>query len=357
MSEPISVAERATDWHHIAAQWGAAYGPALGTAHFKQTPLDFQVAEQMPVQLSGRGEHVWLQIRKTQHNTEQVAKQIARVSKVAYRDVSYSGLKDFYAVTDQWFSVWLPGKPEPDWTQLSSARCELLSVGRHDKKLRRGTHTSNSFVIRLRDFTGDENGMRQRWQQCVARAVPNYFGPQRFGRELGNLPRAAAMLAGTVNVRDKSLRGILLSAARAWLFNVCLSDRVSGGTWATLGVGEPAMLAGSESFFHASGAATESLRLEQFDIHPSAPLWGQADTRVVDKYSQLHRQEETLIKQYPELANGLIKARLRYSRRPTRAVIMQPEMNIEGDVIELRFGLQKGQFATSVLRELVTLKE
>ena len=44
------------------------------------------------------------------------------------RQVSYAGMKDRRAVTEQWFSVQLPGREEPDWQALNSA---TLTVLRH----------------------------------------------------------------------------------------------------------------------------------------------------------------------------------------------------------------------------------
>ncbi|HFD39876.1 MAG TPA: tRNA pseudouridine(13) synthase TruD, partial [Anaerolineae bacterium] len=86
------------------------YGPPLGQAVLRSRPEDFQV-EEIPVCMpDGAGEHVWLKICKRGQNTDWVARQLARFAGVRPRDVSFAGLKDRHAVTEQWFSVHLPGR-------------------------------------------------------------------------------------------------------------------------------------------------------------------------------------------------------------------------------------------------------
>ena len=88
-----------------------------------------------------------------------------------------------------------------------------------------------------------------RVQAITAHGVPNYFGEQRFGHGGDNIRHARAMLAGSEPVRDRHLRGLYLSAARAFLFNEVLAARIGAGTWNTVLPGEACMLAGSNSFF------------------------------------------------------------------------------------------------------------
>jgi tRNA pseudouridine13 synthase len=132
--------------HDLAFAWG---GPPV-SGRLRTRPEDFCVRELPLVEPSGEGEHVWLLIRKRQENTDAVARLLAQHAAVPHRNVSYAGLKDRHAVTEQWFSVHLPGKPEPDWGVLESATITLIRHLRHPRKLRRGTLKGNAFRIRLR---------------------------------------------------------------------------------------------------------------------------------------------------------------------------------------------------------------
>ena len=62
--------------------------------------------------------------------------------------------------------------------------------------------------------------------EILDRGVPNYFGSQRFGRGGSNLQRAAALFSGSGRRPGREQRGLILSAARAQLFNQVLAERV-----------------------------------------------------------------------------------------------------------------------------------
>lgn len=333
------------------ASWAYALGEPEFVASIKTSPADFRVDEMMPFEASGSGEHVWLHIQKERLNTDQVAKQIARLANVAYREVSYSGLKDYMAITSQWFSVGLAGKEEPDWSQLESENLSVLETHRHLKKLRRGTHSHNQFQIFLRGAHGDKEEFLSRADSVFNSGVPNYFGEQRFGRAANNINHAKKLFNGE-RVKDRHLRGLLISSARSWLFNQCLSDRIKENTWLTLSSGEPAILAGSSSYFNAERNSLEKERLEKGDIHPSSPLWGKFQARDVEAFEELHAAEKKSCDAEPGFAIALEQLGAKYTRRANRCRPTEFSVDVEGDSILLKFTLEKGQFATSVLREI-----
>ena len=143
-------------------------------------------------------------------------------------------------MTRQWFSVHLPKEAGVEPTLPEAPSYKVLSVGRHNKKLRRGVHSANHFVIRLRQVKGDREELESRLQLVAEQGVPNYFGEQRFGIEGGNLPEADRLLAeqyggGRQKGRRKRVSprgGIYLSAARSYLFNLVLAERIKQGSWA-----------------------------------------------------------------------------------------------------------------------------
>src|SRR5690606_20038353 len=210
-----------------------AYGPLTAAGQFRFLPEDFQVDEILGYEPSGEGEHVFLHVRKRGENTAWVAQQIARLAGVKEMDVGYCGRKDRHAVTTQWFSVYLPRpNADLDWTALSCDSVSLLSVARHPLKLRRGEHQCNLFVIRLRNLQGENKvELAQKLDRVLANGVPNYFGEQRFGSGGSNLHQANLLLIERKPMRDKQKRGLILSAARSYLFNQVLAARVLAGNW------------------------------------------------------------------------------------------------------------------------------
>jgi len=341
--------------------WLFAYGRPTVQGKIKSQPEDFKVVEQMDVQPSGQGEHVWLLVRKSKQNTDQVSKHLARLANVAYRDVGYSGMKDYFAITEQWFSVWLPKGTEPDWQQFDLPGTEIIRAVRHSRKIKRGTHRANHFSIVVDNLLSPieeaRDALQVRLESIRDGGVPNYFGKQRFGRDANNILQAQQMLSGKKTIKDRNNRSILLSATRSWLFNTILSMRIDSASWLTLNSklnpGEPANLDGSGSVFRAAGGGLENQRLSQLDIHPTAPMWGEYKTENIESYPDLHEFELAAIEPYADLASGLVAARVVYQRRPLRMTVADLCWQIEDEKLQLSFSLQKGQFATSVLRELV----
>ena len=335
--------------------WAHAHGKPEQGGVIRHLPEDFKVYEQLNIPFSGDGEHVWLRIKKSCQNTETVARALARLAKVPARDVSWSGNKDFRAVCEQWFSVRVLPQAEPDWTTLDVDGVSVVEVERHKRKLKRGTHRANRFQIRVRQLQNTGAELETRLQQVSEQGIPNYFGPQRFGREADNMTQALAMFAGEQNVSSRIHRGRLLSAARSWLFNCVLSERVADGSWTKLHIGEPANLDGSASTFVATGDAEEQFRLAEQDIHPTAPLWGESPPDVVDGETAIFAMERNCIEQFQQLRMGLEQNKLRYARRACRARVLDLQWQLADNQLELEFELYRGQFATSVLRELVNL--
>ena len=128
-----------------------ALGGALGSAELRSAPEDFYVIEHSGLRPAGSGEHLLLRIRKTGQNTRWVAKQLARMLDIPYRSVSYAGMKDRHAVTEQWFSVQIPGRGMPDLETIPEQGFEILEAVWNDKKLRPGQLSYNAFRIRLRN--------------------------------------------------------------------------------------------------------------------------------------------------------------------------------------------------------------
>ncbi|MDY6898092.1 MAG: tRNA pseudouridine(13) synthase TruD, partial [Cyanobacteriota bacterium] len=205
--------------------------PLCGRGLIRQVPEDFVVEERVDIELEGEGEHLWVQLRKRGQNTEYVAAQLARLCEVPRRAVGYAGRKDRHAVTTQWFSVHLPGKQGPgDWTALPES-VEVLQTARHRRKLQTGALKANRFRLVIRDLTGEPDQIESRLERLARRGVPNYFGEQRFGHGGRNVERAHEWFAGEFRPRDRSLRSLLLSSARSFLFNEVLAARVRADSW------------------------------------------------------------------------------------------------------------------------------
>ena len=351
-------------------------------ATYKADATDFVVNEILPLELTGDGEHLWLHIQKSGMNTAYLAKLLSEWADIPLRDVGYSGLKDRHALTTQWFSLRIPKKqlPPTEFAPIDIGEHEsvaILAQHWHNKKLNRGTHRANQFIITLRDIefadTDDthEHMTKQRVEQHLAHisrtGVPNYFGPQRFGRQGNNVREALSLFARPVREpklqpkKSKRKRApreqntMELSAARSLIFNEILAARVRDDNWHTGLVGEVFNLDGSGSIF-TSETLDETLRarMSRGDIHPTAVLWGTGNDKVSGSAAAL---EKNVVKQSPllmMLAAGLEQRDIKAQRRSLRLPIEQLSWEWSDEqTLVLSFTLTTGSFATSVLASVV----
>ena len=330
------------------------------SGHIRQTPDDFKVDEKQAFEASGAGEHVWLHIQKTGENTDWVAGQLANIAQVPRRDVSYAGMKDRHAVTTQWFSVQMPGREAPDWQSALPDSVQVISAKRHDRKLRRGTLLGNQFQIVIRDFQGDKNALADVLARIQKEGVPNYYGEQRFGHMSEahgyglNIVKAEQWFKGEFKVKGRQKRSIYLSAARSWLFNHILSERVATGCWNQPMPGDVFMLNGTQSCFSADIDETIQQRMAEQDIHPTGALWGRGRVTSTAAVAELER---SIAARFRTLCDGLEKQGLKQERKALRLPVADLSCTwADENTPRLQFALPAGAFATSVLREIGDFK-
>ncbi|MCK9608332.1 MAG: tRNA pseudouridine(13) synthase TruD [Methylomonas sp.] len=330
-------------------EWPYAYSGPSGTGNIKTEPEDFVVEEILSFEAEGNGEHVFLHIEKIGENTEYIARLLARHAGVRQRDIGYAGLKDRHGRTRQWFSVWLPGKLDPDWSALETDNLKILQSLRHPRKLKRGVLAGNRFSLRIRNWQGDRELSDRQLQQIKNQGFPNYFGEQRFGHQGRNIDKALAMFGG-VRVKPEQ-RSIYLSAARSYLFNLMLAERVQQQTWLRVLPGDVCKLQGSNSQFVAETPdQILQQRMASGDIHATAALWGKGLNPAGAKVAFL---ENAIVADQPALAAGLLKAGLELDRRALRVLPENLNWQWTDDSLQVDFSLPAGSYATALLRELI----
>ena len=314
--------------------------PDLGiVGQFRSCPEDFVVDEHLGFEPTGDGEHVLLHIEKIGQNTHWVGQQLAELFDFDPKAVGFCGRKDRHAVTRQWFSLYDPQRIVDD-ALINIEGVRLLKVTRHIRKLRPGDHTANHFCIRLRQikYTDTQKVLTDSdlakllpiISERLTVGVPNYFGAQRFGRELSNLHAAHTWLIdGRKPPRQR--KSMVMSAARSYLFNQVLAKRVLNQTW------------------------TKSMEGDVLiDDQPSAPLWGRGRS-ATSKEAQVLETEA--LKPLIEWANGLEHCGLKQERRALQLLAQTPEVISDHSDIVLSFGLPSGTFATAVLAEIAQLSD
>lgn len=338
---------------HWRLDWPTSTGRRAGQAVLKASASDFVVDEQLDISYCAGGEHLYLRIEKIGDNTEFVARQLAGLAECRHFDVGFCGLKDRHAVTRQWFSLYRPGLEAEDTALMAriSETWPVLAHCRGQKKLRRSDHQGNRFEITLTDVSGQKEAIDESLKRLRNEGCPNYFGPQRFGHQGGNLDRAIAMdpaqmISGRGRNRKKQGRGrsssgsgdsknvLYFSAARSWLFNEVLGHRVEAGNWLRILNGEP-------------GLPGES------DLRATGPMWGDGGTEAVSEQGDIER---SVVSRYPEIESVFAVTRMKPERR---SLVMMPETMrwewLDTDRLLICFSLPPGQYATTLLGDVFDL--
>ena len=316
--------------------WPRAHGGPVLQGIIRHTADEFAVDERLNFELTGCGEHDFLRIEKASTNTAWLAAELARHAGVPESDVGFAGMKDRNALTRQWFSVRRPRKSATDWSRFERPGVRIVSTERHHRKLRRGAHAGNAFRIVIRTTTATHAGLADRIAAIAEQGVPNYFGEQRFGHEGGNLQLAEALFAGKRLSRGK--RSIALSAARAFVFNHILAQRVGDDSWNRLCTGDTACLDGSNSYFVFDALDPElENRCRELDLHPGGALWGRGKPA---SNGDVLLQEQSVAQEFAALASGLESA-MDQSRRALRLAVRKLRHDRSEDQLRLEFELTR----------------
>ena len=319
----------------------------------KVTPEDFRV-EELPAYLpSGAGPHLYLQVEKRDRTTRDAVRHLARALGCGERDAGYAGLKDRAAVTTQWLSF--PVARDPDPASLAAEGLRVLQASRHQNKLRPGHARGNAFTVVVRG--GDVARARACAAALGASGLPNFFGPQRFGRDGGNAALGRALLSPTPSeearraARDRFLKRFALSALQAALFNRWLAERLADGLFAAALAGDVLKKLDSGGLFLCEDPGVDGARVAAFEVSPAGPMFGH---KLKAAGGEPAAREARLL-----LAEGLALADFERgggeaegTRRAARLRVA-PALDERSDGYQARFELPRGSYATVVMRELM----
>lgn len=330
------------------------HGVPAVTGVIKAKPEDFVVVEDLGYGADGEGEHLLVRIRKVGANTRFVAEALAKYLGIHPRNMSYAGMKDRHAVTEQTLCFRLPGNAMPDLRGFALEGVEILQAVRHKRKLRIGALAGNAFRLVIRQIS-DRQAAEARLAQIRDAGVPNYFGEQRFGRNGNNLIMAEKWARNEIMVRDRNKRSLLLSSARSALFNQVTSARLQQqGSLSQVMNGDALQLTGRGSWFVAQPDELVSLqtRVDQHELRITAPLPG--DGEAGPQADALAFEQQALA-DATTLLSLMTRERVDAARRAMLVVPRDLHWNwCDEATLELAFWLPAGSFATSVVRELLT---
>src|SRR5947209_3623474 len=257
--------------------------PGIG-GRIKSAPEDFEVEEIPAYEPSGSGDFLYLWVEKRGLGADYFARQVARRLEIAPPDVGMAGLKDRHAVTRQWLSV--PAAAADRLDRLEGDGVRLLKTSRHTNKLRAGHLRGNRFRIMVRDVPPEacaDGRLARVLERLRGEGVPNFYGPQRFGRDFETLRLGLALLRGEPppptagrppNLRSPFLRKLVLSAAQSGLFNCCLARRLADGLLRRVLPGDVMAKWPFGGLFVAADVAREQERFDARETVTAGPIFG-----------------------------------------------------------------------------------
>jgi tRNA pseudouridine13 synthase len=389
--------------------------PGIGGS-IRQRLEDFQVRELPLYEAGGHGTHVYFTVRKAGLPTTAAVERIARHMGVHPHEIGFAGLKDAQALT--WQRMSLEHADPQRFQSLRDPCIGISDITRHTNKLRAGHLAGNRFAIRIRGV-GQEHleAARAALDVLIARGVPNYFGPQRFGARqdthllgramvAGGLEEFVALLLGrsrpddppdckaardafdagflqraldlwprhyrdqrkalaaykkkrrpmqALLAVDKRMRRLFVSAFQSHMFNTVLARRLE--SLDRVLEGDLAQKTDTGGVFYVEGAATEQPRADRFEISPTGPLFGYRSSLARGEPGYLEQQALQESGVDLEAFRGLKPMKVQGSRRPLRFRLIEPGLDAgsdeHGSFIELAFTAPAGAYATVALGEIM----
>lgn len=324
--------------------------PLSGT--FVAGPEDF-IVEEIPAYLPcGEGEHLFVHLRKQELTTQEALRRLARALKVREKNIGYAGLKDRHATTTQWLS--LPGLQPALVQGLELPGLDILEARLHRNKLRVGHLRGNRFTVRVREVSPDALEVITPHLERLRRwGLPNFFGPQRFGRQGANHEEGRRLLLSpqSKEKRKRWQQKFLLSSYQAALFNDLLAHRMAEGLLDTVLQGDYLKKHETGGEFLCENPSEDQQRADEGTLSPTGVLPGH---KVSLAQGLSGEWEEALLER-----EGLELSAFRPfgrdaqgTRRFLRVPLAIETPGLDKDVLSLSFSLPAGSYATVLLAEL-----
>lgn len=389
--------------------------PGVGGV-IKARPEDFVVEEVPLYEACGEGTHVYFQIEKKGLPTMQAIQEIARALGRAPRDIGYAGLKDADAVARQWFSVEHVAPARIEALSLPRLRVVCVSRHTNKLKLGHLKGNRFTIRLRQVDperiedaqaildmlasrgvpnFFGPQRfGLRgDTWEigramlrrdydealaVMVGRPGPHDRGAILEARQLFDrgkydaaadawpylfrnekrVCRAMAKSRGNAkrafNAVDRQVKRFYQSAYQSILFNQVVAQRINDLD--RLVPGDLAWRHPQGAVFRVEDVAAEQPRCAAFEISPTGPLFGHRMTEPTGEPGSVEKLLLELENLRPEDWCDEKGHRIPGGRRPLRfrphEAAIEAGADEAGDFIEVRFFLESGCYATTVLREI-----
>ncbi|PIN99212.1 MAG: tRNA pseudouridine(13) synthase TruD [Candidatus Diapherotrites archaeon CG10_big_fil_rev_8_21_14_0_10_31_34] len=150
--------------------------------------------------------YLYLEMQKFNLDVNEAIRRLARYNRISKKRITYAGVKDKRAITSQKICFF---KPETERVaEFKSKFVKLSNPEWKKERLRIGMLKGNKFEITVRQIELDKKETEKRIKECfkeIDKGIANYFGEQRFGGI-----RKVSHLVGKEFVKGNPEKGVMI---------------------------------------------------------------------------------------------------------------------------------------------------
>jgi tRNA pseudouridine13 synthase len=306
----------------------------------KKIPEDFVVEEIPDRELGKKGNFAVFELKKKDYTTEEAVRIVAHKLKIDRKRIKYAGTKDRHAITTQRISVYKVREQN-----LESDNITLKFLGYSKEPVSLGSLKGNKFTIVVRNL--EKNAKIKKLNK-----IPNLFDQQRFSNNNVGIGRAILKrdFEKTVKLIDeKKLNDFL----KKYPHNYVGALRLIPLKILTLYVH-------AYQSFIWNKSAEEYLKINGKEkvipiIGFSTELKGDLK-KIIEKIMKEEKitQRDFIIREMPELTSeGTERILFADVKNLEIGKLEEDELNKEKYKVKVKFELQKGSYATNVVKFLM----
>ncbi|MFB6209207.1 MAG: tRNA pseudouridine(13) synthase TruD [Candidatus Nanohaloarchaea archaeon] len=379
---------RIMDWNYYTELPGIK-------GEIKEQVNDFIVTELASHQTDEEGDHLIVKLRKQNMTTMEGIDKLSNMLHISKDRIGYAGNKDKRAVTEQYISI--QGVSQEDVNQIFTDEFELEVVGRNGY-IGLGNLNANRFEINVRQLALPIEDLRDRTLKIVDELegkFPNYFGRQRFGSSRpithqvgrhilrGEFEEAVwTYIAKPYDQEYKSIRKIrqelwdtreVEDAAekfpkqyryeKALLYHLTKNEEDYRGALKRLPDGLQQLFIHAYQAWVYNRVLSQLIEEDWFDPKYEIPLVGYKTELKDEKPENLIEevleeegvdQEDFRLQDFPELrSEGSYRRAFADFRNFEVLDIGDDNLNMNKNMMTVKFDLPKGAYATVFLREIM----
>lgn len=325
----------------------------------KQKPGDFIVEEITDIEYVVDGDYAVFILNKTGYNTLDIIQKIADYLRIKSRQVGYAGNKDKNAMTTQLITV--PKQYQDKLSKFKISNQKIIFKGYSKKPLFLGDLIGNSFGIFIRNLTKKQaKDFDIKYRDLGKVKIINYFGEQRFSKNnadigevivKGDFKKAIELIdnnriqtkikqylgkhkndfVGALKLVPDKLLKFFVHAYQSKIWNYVAKEYIGDkdikdiGSIKILLLGFGSEISDELSEIYNNIMKREKIVLRDFIIKPLPHLSQEGDSRDLFVYA-----EDFEI-----------------------AFIINDDLNKDRLIIKVLFKLQKGSYATEVVRQVL----